>query len=680
MKDFSVGESEARRDANGGRLPLVYKLSSGVRRIATLSALLDDFQLHGRPPGRPAAGAGVLAWGRRPSAIAAQRYARRHGLALYHIEDGFLRSVGLGKDDPPLAIVFDDIGLYFDASKPSRLELLVGRPLHKAQVVRTRALITAWREGRVSKYNHTRDLDKPLPSDCVLVVDQTRGDASISCGLADAASFRRMLDTALREHPESTILLKVHPDVVSGRKQGHFDLGAVRAMPRVQVLADNAHPASVLSSVRAVYAVTSQLGFEALMWGVPVRVFGMPFYAGWGLTADELAAPQRRGVATLEQLVHATLVDYCRYVDPETGRRCEVETVLAWLALQRRMRQRFPAGIDALGFSGWKKDYVRQFFDGNEVRFRWRMPRTGGGAVATWGAKLDHRLARSLPMARGVIRVEDGFVRSVGLGADLTRPLSWVQDDLGIYYDATRPSRLEELLAKTTFASDLIERAAELRRVICGAGITKYNLAGQRRWVRPQGRHVILVPGQVETDASIRYGSSGIRANMDLLRAVRAANPEAYLLYKPHPDVVAGLRKVGQGEDDAAQWCDEVIGSVPFHHLLDNVDEVHVLTSLSGFEALLRGVRVVTYGQPFYAGWGVTQDFGLTESLRHRRARVLELDELVAGALILYPTYVSRITGRFTTPERALQEVIEWRATPQIPRWRHWIARIFREA
>ena len=91
--------------------------------------------------------------------------------------------------------------------------------------------------------------------------------------------------------------------------------------------------------------------------------------------------------------------------------------------------------------------------------------------------------------------------------------------------------------------------------------------------------------------------------------------------------------------------------------LLDCVDEVHVLTSLAGFEALLRGRRVETYGQPFYSGWGLTTDHCPVA----RRKRILDLDELVAGTLILYPTYVSLKSRRFTTPENALDELLEWR-------------------
>jgi capsular polysaccharide export protein len=289
------------------------------------------------------------------------------------------------------------------------------------------------------------------------------------------------------------------------------------------------------------------------------------------------------------------------------------------------------------------------------------MPVTGVGALAE---------------KRKILRLEDGFLRSVGLGADLVRPISWVVDSRGIYYDASCPSDLEHLLQSAVFDESILVRARELMRRIVASRMTKYNV-GTDRWSPPDfsqaqafrcpgreqgchvssGRRVILVPGQVESDASILCGSPRIRSNLELLRAVRNANPDAYLVYKPHPDVVAGLRRKGKGEDESQRWCDEMVIDVNMGALLDVVDEVHVLTSLAGFEALLRGKRVVTYGQPFYAGWGLTEDrFPVS-----RRQRKLSREELVAGVLILYPTYVSRTSRRFTTPERALEELLAWR-------------------
>jgi capsular polysaccharide export protein len=573
------------------------------------------------------------------------------------LEDGFLRSVE--RDGAPLSLVVDDLGIYYDYRNPSRLEELILQPLGQGEADRARALVLAWRQVRASKYNHARDYAGVLPERYVLVCDQTFGDLSVQHGGADAASFRRMLEAALSENPACSVVVKTHPDVVMGRKRGYLDADIGRIDPRIHLIAEDCHAASLLEKAEAVYTVTSQMGFEGLLWGRKVRCFGMPFYAGWGLTTDELEAPSRRRPVGLEQLVHAALVRYPRYVDPETGERCEVERALAHVELQRRMRGRFPPRVHAVGFSRWKRPIVKRFLAGSEVVFvRSARQVPAGAAVALWG-RADQD---SPPRSARAICLEDGFLRSVGLGADLIQPLSWVCDEEGLYYDASRPSRLERILADQVFSDALLQRAERLRALLLACGITKYNLdaaAGPAPWRRPEAaRRVILVPGQVEEDASLRHGTPGIRHNGELLRTVREMNPQAHIVYKPHPDVVAGLRGWGRDETHAGTWCDEIVLHEPISHMFEQADEVHTLTSLAGFEALLRGKPVTCHGLPFYAGWGLTIDMVSTP----RRSRQLTLDELVAGALILYPSYVSRVTGQFTTPERAVEELIAWRA------------------
>ena len=59
--------------------------------------------------------------------------------------------------------------------------------------------------------------------------------------------------------------------------------------------------------------------------------------------------------------------------------------------------------------------------------------------------------------------MEDGFIRSRGLGSDFVGALSVTLDDLGVYYDATRPSRLEALIEQGGFSPALLARAARLR-------------------------------------------------------------------------------------------------------------------------------------------------------------------------------------------------------------------------
>lgn len=321
--------------------------------------------------------------------------------------------------------------------------------------------------------------------------------------------------------------------------------------------------------------------------------------------------------------------------------------------------EELPATVYAYGFSGRKLKILRRFAGDTLVSPVSTCAALDSDAVLMlWGSL---PLPQGCPATVRVVRLEDGFLRSVGLGADLIAPVSWVMDQTGIYYDATRPSDLEQILQTTLFDTQLLDRAARMRECLVACGLTKYNV-GRGGWQRSSesatGQRVILVPGQVESDASIRFGAPGVCRNLDLLQAVRQANSDAYIVYKPHPDVVAGLRRQGQGEDAAAIWCDEVLVNVSMGELLPMVDEVHTLTSLTGFEALLRGKKVICYGQPFYAGWGLTDDIIPPE----RRSRRLALDELVAGALLLYPVYVSRETGRFTTPEQALDELLTWRA------------------
>ena len=318
--------------------------------------------------------------------------------------------------------------------------------------------------------------------------------------------------------------------------------------------------------------------------------------------------------------------------------------------------ENLPPVLYALSFPRWKWPHVRRCFPDKKIHFISR-PVAGmaSGALLLWGTKT---VSEGLPSDVSVVRMEDGFLRSVGLGAELAQPLSWVVDTRGIYYDATRPSDLEHILQHTDFSASCVARARALRHRIVDAGITKYNVGHHRQWWRPSGaQRIILVPGQVETDASILYGSPRIRRNMDLLRQVREENPEAYIVYKPHPDVVARLRIRGENEDQADRWCNEIITDIAMEMLLKAVDEVHVLTSLAGFEALLREKPVTCYGQPFYSGWGLTQD-KIPHPRRHRR---LTLDQLVAGTLLHYPLYLGRGRMGRVSPEEVLMDLTAWK-------------------
>jgi capsular polysaccharide export protein len=280
----------------------------------------------------------------------------------------------------------------------------------------------------------------------------------------------------------------------------------------------------------------------------------------------------------------------------------------------------------------------------------------------------------SLPLPGIVRRVEDGFLRSRGLGADLVPPLSLVTDDLGIYYDPTRPSRLEALiLAGVPPGGEA--RAERLVRAVVAAGVSKYNLAG-RLPPLPRG-HRVLVPGQVEDDASILKGGGAVRTNLGLLQAARAARPGAVVVYKPHPDVEAGLRA---GAVDASGLADVVADRAEPLALIAACDEVWTMTSLLGFEALIRGKPVTCLGAPFYAGWGLTTDLGPIPDRRLRDAlgRPVPRPSLLAvahAALIAYPRYWDPVSKRPCPAEVAVERLASG-AIPQASRATRMLAKL----
>lgn len=364
------------------------------------------------------------------------------------------------------------------------------------------------------------------------------------------------------------------------------------------------------------------------------------------------AAP--RVAPTVADRVFADLVAATAYRDPMTGAPAEADAIVALLADWRRMIDANRAIAVATGMARWKRREIERFlWAGRDRPLRFvrstsaaiRDAQRSGGAIATWPSRsppglLDAATAHDIP----VHMVEDGFIRSVGLGAACVPPLSIAVDMTGIHYDPSRPSDLETLLAETDFPPALLARADALIAYIVDHGISKYDRGFVPDTDEPdfRDRRRVLVTGQVEDDLSVRMGGAGVAGNLELLARVRAAEPDAEIWYRPHPDVQAGLRAGAIDPTAALVHADRIMTSGSMTALFEKIDAVHVLTSLAGFEALLRGVEVVVHGQPFYAGWGLTRDSGPPIV---RRSRRLTLRQLVSGVLILYPRYLDPTTG-----------------------------------
>ena len=641
----------------------------GVLKVPFLAEFLPDYAL-GALPGPDVKA--VLGWGMKPTAAAGRRLAEKRGIPYVALEDGFLRSVGLGESGATsLSLIVDDLGVYYDATRPSRLEHLIRTApdwCDAGLTVRARGLIDRIVASGVSKTNMGGSLDHSLlkPGHRILIVDQTLGDASIGYGMASTQSFRDMIGTARAEAPDGAqVIVKRHPAVAAGRKRGCIP---EKDLEGLTLIDSDVRPADLLAAVDEVWCVTSALGFEALLRGLPVRCFGAPFYSGWGLTKDELMTGRRGKTRTLEQVSAAALIRYTRYVDPVTGKRCEAEQALDRLIRLRDRAERLQGFWAAAGFAPAKRPPIRKLLNSprGEVRYHWfarnaaKAAEERSGKLIWWAGKesppiLEAAAATTAP----TVRMEDGFIRSRGLGSDFFGALSVVLDDLGVYYDATGPSRLETLIATTDYDATALSRAARLRDRIVEAGLSKYNLKGEPPAGWPSDRERLLVVGQVENDRSIRRGCTDIRTNSGLVEAARRDFPDAFLIYRNHPDVTAGNRP-GLLDAGAMDAVDAVADDLDIIDCLNACDRLVTLTSLSGFEALMRGKAVTTYGRPFYAGWGLTDD---RTGPFERRGRTVSLEALMHATLIDYPLYVTP-TGWPCEAEDLVEALIAARDTP----------------
>lgn len=268
-------------------------------------------------------------------------------------EDGFIRSINnfVNKTIPSkyrnsISFTFSNLPHFF-ADEITTLEYMLNNEklkLDNKQIERAKYLIDKIIKNKISKYNH-QPIYKPeigKNKNKVLVIDQSYGDMSISYGWANEDTFKNMLEVAIKENYNADIIIKTHPDALvknSERAKCYYsldDLERYEKRENIHLMSEEINPISLLEIVDKVYVCTSQLGFEALMMGKEVHVFGMPFYAGYGLTIDYQKCERRTNRRTLEEIFYITYINYSYYVNPEKEERCEIEDAIDYLIKLRR--------------------------------------------------------------------------------------------------------------------------------------------------------------------------------------------------------------------------------------------------------------------------------------------------------------------------------------------------------
>jgi capsular polysaccharide export protein len=628
-----------------------------------LDILLGVAEVVGFPRGSDAAGLDfVVGWGDKPSARRPRAFAQRHGTAFLAAEDGFLRSVGAHRiKPPPLSLVLDDEGIYYRAATPSRLErLITAAPRFDAtrRAAAERAMVRV-RTEKLTKYNV---LGPPSAADgrpvAVLLVDQVFGDQSIAGGLASAASFAAMVTAALAEASAADIAVKVHPDVLAGRASGYLLEHARRH--GLALIADAGNPFDLLARVGRVFTVSSQLGFEALVAGVSVRTFGVPFYAGWSLTEDTpteaaaVAALARRAQPrTLQEVFAAAYVAYPRYADPvrreAIGVEQAIDRLLEWregLAPRRSpvtllgspLDPRLAEAVAGGGGAAVTRAPAPADAPVDGERFFWcgETPPTAGFGGARPGLLRDDRLAAAYGF--------DGSVHWDPAGDPLA--------DGGA---------LAALLASGEVGPVERARAGAVLSLLAGTAFARVGLIAERRLGAAAGdaaAPTVAVLLAAACEGAVPLGES-LPGEADIVAAVRAERPDAAVVVlreRPRPRL-----------DRARAWRNTLLPprrTAPpprrtMPAMLGRIVAVHTDAAASALDALALGLPVVVHGRALYAGWGFTVDRDPPP-----RPRRLSFEDFIALAVVRGTAWTDPVSGLPATAE----EVMRLFETEPVPR------------
>jgi len=268
-----------------------------------------------------------LGWGYKKSGLEAMQM--KNWILL---EDGFIRSVGLGVEGyPAFSIVEDDSGMHYDAFRETKIERILNNYKFDNKILdKATEAIELLKKYKISKYNLSPmtvpQKVKNTKGNKVLIIAQTAGDNSLKYGRAYEFSPKDIILSALEENPNSTVFVKVHPDVLAGKRESSIDIEL--AQKYCEVITENSNPLLLIEEFDKVYTQTSQMGFEALLFDKEVTTFGMPFYSGWGITKDKLKNERRNRKLTFKEVFAASYILYSKYYNPYKQRECDIiETI-----------------------------------------------------------------------------------------------------------------------------------------------------------------------------------------------------------------------------------------------------------------------------------------------------------------------------------------------------------------
>ena len=258
-------------------------------------------------------------------------------------EDGFIRSI-TGYDNRQkkdeyskgISFVIDDLTCYYDFNKPSRIEQMLNDKnliITEKEKQRAKDLIKLINDNKIMRYN-SYPIYKPeigrKGKKKVLIFDQSYDDEySIYKTNSNDETYKKMFESALNENPNYDIIIRIDQHNID-KKFSSF-LTKVKEKDNIYKVYGNISAPCLIDMCDKIYVCNTSLGLFSLMKNKEVHIFGLPFYANWGLSIDDKICPRRKNKRTIEELVYITFMLYTYYVDPRTKSRCEVEQAIDYI-------------------------------------------------------------------------------------------------------------------------------------------------------------------------------------------------------------------------------------------------------------------------------------------------------------------------------------------------------------
>lgn len=611
-----------------------------------------------------------MGWGYKKYAENARKSALKQNKPYYTIEDGFLRSLYTSKfSKTPLSVVVDKKSIYFDSQTISDLEtILVHDDVNDTQIQESHDAMDFFRTHHLSKYCVTVPYDTDIcPEDfnenSVLLIDQTLNDASLLYGGIKEKDLPDIIKNSKQKFAGKTIFLKTHPEVISGHKQSCF--GTLCHDTDIKLIPHTVSLPTLLRQKPHVVVLTSLAGFEGLIYGCSVTCYGISWYSGYRLTDDMHPDAdmiyKRRKKRTLAEIFYLAYIKYPVYINPVTLKRGTFWDTALYLSRCMRHVQTVSGHLYIFGFRPWKRRDMIPFFKTpfNKITYVKNIDHAIKQGILTnkyakilvWSYKntKDIEYIQAKKTNIPILRCEDGFIRSYGLGSDFIPPFSIAIDtqDLYFYHDKKNPSDIQTFLNIPTMNYQM-ERIENLYKKITEHHINKYNIDKICDLKIQTDKQIILLIGQVDDDASLRYGGliSGISGNSDMIEYARLHYPNAFIIYKPHPDVLRGNR-IGQIKNK--DKIDRIETNASVLSCIDAAHHIISMTSLSGFEGILRGKQVTLLGKPFYHAFA--QLYPLPPQ---------KMMDMVRGVFVDYPIYINtdNVDLPYGTPERVIEKIL----------------------